>query len=198
MTLSRFRDVYIARAPLVGRLDPSLFAGGVLHFRLALDIARDAGYSACTLTSPAVVHLPNDLEWLEASLQARAFLHQPDLSDHLLNDAIVGMSVKGRVPARSELDSNAIVRGDSLQLTCGEMPNPRPNRYDEFFLERTLAEKPSCASVQVFRASDAAEDLNRRIFLGGLLFSAAVAMLLEAIFTGRTEAEIRASRALDA
>jgi hypothetical protein len=193
MNLSRFRDVYVARAPLLGRLDPRLFAGSVLHFRLSLDIARDAGYSACTLTSPAVVDLPDDLMWLEASQQAQAFLHHPRLSDHLLNDAIVGMSVKDRVPGRSELDSNAIVRGDSLRLTCGEIPNPRPNRNDEFFLERTLAEKPSCASVQTFQTSDAAEDLNRRIFLGGLLLSAAVAMLLEALITGRTEAEVEAN-----
>lgn len=188
MRLSRFRDVYVAQAPLIGRLDPKFFLAGVLKFRLSLDIARDAGYSACSLTSPALVSFPgHSLMWWEANRQALDFLDHPPLADAMLNDAAVGMSVNDRVPDRSELDSNARVRGDSIQLTCGEIPNPKPNPYDEFFLERVLAEKPSCASVQTFRTSDAAEDLNRRIFLGGLLLSAAVAMLLEALFTGRTE-----------
>jgi hypothetical protein len=105
---------------------------------------------------------------------------------HLVDDAIVEMSAKDRAPDQGEIDSSAAAHGRSVMLTCGEIPNPKPSTQDDFFLERKAAKRPSCASTATFRKSDEDEDLNRRIFLGGLLLSTAIAMLLEAFVTGRT------------
>jgi hypothetical protein len=84
------------------------------------------------------------------------------------------------------------VHSDSLEMSCSyELPNSPEQgarlEEDPFYVQRYLAEKSSCASVQTFRASDSAGELNRRVFLAGLLLSAAAAMILEALATGRTE-----------
>jgi hypothetical protein len=192
MTVSRFQGASVAHAPLRGRLEPRLLSARVLLFRLSLDATRGAGYAACSMTSPALFGLPGDNAVGDlASLSGEAFLRKrARLAYAPLTDAIVHMSVPGRIPDRSELDANAIVHGDSLLLTCddGFVHHLSPAaREDEYFYMRTLAVEPSCASVQSFRASDAVESLSLRLFLAGVLLGAAVTILLEALAIGRTE-----------
>jgi hypothetical protein len=194
MAVARSHEAYVAQAPLFGRLEPNLLGSRAMLFRLSLEATRGAGYAACSMTSPALFGLPgDDALWDLAETRGKAFMYRREgvrMSRPPLTDAIVRMSVPGRTPDRSELDAGAVVHGGSVLLTCEDGFNhflPREAREDEFFYLRTLAAEPSCASVQTFRTSDSSEDLNRRLFLAGLLLSAAVAMLLEAVALGRTE-----------
>jgi hypothetical protein len=190
MKVSRFRGTYVIDGTLNGHVERNLISPRVLVFRLFLDVTRSAGYSACYMTSPALFGLVGHGLWQSASADGEAYFRRRVPAAYApLRDAIVHMSVPGRLPDRTVLDANAIVRGDSLQLTCnGSLPVSRKRlEEDEYYYARALAEQPSCASVQTFRAGDAAEDLNRRLFLAGFLFSAAFTMLLEALATGRTD-----------
>jgi hypothetical protein len=106
-----------------------------------------------------------------------------------IEHAIVWMAVPHRVPDRSTLDAGARVRRNRVLVTCsGIVPTPiGEQRHDPYFYERTLQEESSCASVQTFRASDAADTLNLRIFVAGILVSAAIGILLEAFVTGKID-----------
>ena len=190
MNVSQVRGTYVIHGTLNGHLERDLLSPRVLLFRLYLDVTRSADYSACYMTSPALFGLSGRRLWQTASIDGEAyFRHRAKIAYPPLRDAIVRMSVPGRLPDRTVLDANASVRGDSLQLACTDrFPIARKRlEEDEYYYARALAEKPSCASVQTFRANDAGEDLNRRLFLAGFLLSAAFGMLLEALATGRTE-----------
>jgi hypothetical protein len=164
----------------------------LVFFRLHLETSKAAGYSSCYLTSPALVEYPGlDEHWEHAAnVGGIYFIRQGrrHLDYGPVTDAFVNMKVPGQRPDRSELDGGGFVRGDSVQLTCaGEIPRGRvKTEEDAFYIQRTVARQPSCASIQTFRASDATEDLNRRLFLAGVVLSAAVAILLEALAIGKT------------
>lgn len=190
MKVSRFHGTYVVHGRLNGYIERNLLSPRVLIFRLFLDLTRRAGYSACYMTSPALFGLAGNMLWQRASADGEEyFRRRTRVAYWPLRDAIVHMSVPGRLPDRTVLDANARVRGDSLQLTCrGSLPVSRKRvEEDEYYHALALAEEPSCASVQTFRAGDASEDLNRRLFLAGFLFSAAFGMLLEALATGQTD-----------
>lgn len=189
MKVSRFHGTYVVHGHLNGYIERGLLSPRVLIFRLFLDVTRSAGYSACYMTSPALFGLVGNTLWQRASTDGEEyFRRRVRVAYAPLRDAIVHMSVPDRLPDRTALDANARVRGDSLQLTCrGSLPVARKRvEEDEYYHALALAEEPSCASVQTFRGGDASEDLNRRLFLAGFLFSAAFGMLLEALATGQT------------
>jgi len=83
----------------------------------------------------------------------------------------------------------AQVRRSRILVTCTDvLPNPtRRFVHDPYFYWRMLLDESSCASVQTFRASNAQDKLNLRLFIAGILVSAAVAILLESLLTGKME-----------
>lgn len=188
MRLARFRTAFIAE----GRLRAPSEA---YFFRLRLNAAESAGYSSCYVTSPSLFGLTGaNAEWDLANQMGEIHRSQsaPDpkpLAYSPVKDAILQMSAPGMLPDRGSLDAGAIVRSDGLQVTCtGLIPQrPAAAEGDEFFYERTLAEQSSCASVQTFRAGDIDAELNRRLFLAGVLLSIAVGLLFEAVVSGRVE-----------
>ncbi len=192
MTISRFRGVYIVEG--LTRTPSVFFNNDSIYFRLTINASRSAGYSACYLTSPGLVEYPGASQtWDKAAQLAEIYQERRHFTRTFeyapLNDAIVRMAVPGELPDRTALDAHAVVRSDSLQLTCSaEVPDdPHLLESDYFSYERILATESNCASVQTYREPGAADDLNRRLFLAGVLLSAAVAMLIEAVATGRTE-----------
>ncbi|MGN6557011.1 MAG: hypothetical protein ACTHLH_03250 [Solirubrobacterales bacterium] len=192
MDLRPFRHIYVANVSIPKRWVAR--NGATIYFRLRVSAASQAGYGACYLTSPSLVEYPGaDPRWNAAQSLLDIFLQNRGKWSQLeyapLNDAILSMAVHGKLPDRSAIDAGALVRGDSLLLTCsGEIPD-EPHRLEEdaFHYERVLVGESSCASVQTFRASDAADSLNLRLFFAGVLLSAAVGMLLEAGVTGTTK-----------
>lgn len=107
----------------------------------------------------------------------------------MVTDGIVNMSVSHEVPDRSALDSEAQVQDGAAVVTCnGYIPYaPKAYAHDPFYEERTLLDARSCGSVQTFRASDASDSIGVRIFLAGIVISAAIGMILEALITGRLD-----------
>jgi hypothetical protein len=191
MRLARFRHGYVATAKIPRGWHSEGEDRTFLRFSVAA--SGGAGYGSCYLTSPALFEYPGeDQRWYTAQSLTNIYLRQRRLPRRLeyapLTDAILYMSAAGKTPDRAATDAGALVRGDSLLLTCsGEVPDrPRRERADAFYYERILLGESSCASVQTFRASDAVESSNLRLFFAGVLLSAAVAMLLEAVVTGRT------------
>jgi hypothetical protein len=102
------------------------------------------------------------------------------------------MSVQNEQPDRTVINSGAHVQHRDTVLTCTDI-SPEASRIyrnDPFFGTRNLyAGEAACASTQTFRSSDASESLNRRVFFAGILISAAVGILLEALITGRLDTE---------
>lgn len=189
---SRRGGGYVVQAPLRNRIEPSLWSGRVLLFRFRVDASREVGHESCSMSSPVLFGNGGKYQaWYQASSAGEALLRGRGAgAQPVMDGAIVRMAVPDRVPDRSELDAGAQVHGRSLLLTCDDgfahFP-PRAAREDDFFTMRSLVEQSSCASVQTFRAPDAAEDLNRRLFLAGALISAAVAVLLAAIGRPRSD-----------
>ncbi|MGN6588305.1 MAG: hypothetical protein ACTHKT_12695 [Solirubrobacterales bacterium] len=184
--ISRRGGGYAIQARLRNRIEPDLWVGRVLLFRFRVDAGREVGHESCSITSPALFGSAGENQlWYQAGAAGEVLLRKRGpVIKPVMDDAIVQMAVPDRVPDRSELDAGAKVHGASLLLTCEDgfahFP-PRTAREDDFFTMRTLAEQPSCAGVQTFRAPDAPEDLNRRLFLAGALISTAVALLLASI-----------------
>jgi hypothetical protein len=183
---SPYGDGFVIRAPLRSRIERSLWVGRVLLFRFRVDASRAGGYGSCSISSPALFGMAGQQPlWYQASAVGEALLRErAPVVQPVMDDAIVQMSVPGRIPDRSELDAGAKVRGRSLLLACDDgfahFP-PRAAREDDFFNMRTLVEQSSCGSVQTFKAHGASEDRERRLFFAGALVSAAVAILLAAV-----------------
>jgi hypothetical protein len=160
--------------------------------QLGVAAAKNAGHRSCFATAPGLFEYPGDASQWNAAQQ----IGYQWLQDHRhvptvyapLSDAIVKMSVRGMIPDRSALDAGARVQGGRAVFTCtGNVPEVSDQKGDDFATERELATRSNCSSVQRFAASDAVDDLNRRIFLAGLLAAAGLSMLLEALVLGRTE-----------
>jgi hypothetical protein len=190
MRLVRFRGVELAEAPV--RFDES----GSASFRIRLLATRSAGFGSCYETSPDAFEYPgaDTTAWDEANNEGEIYFHDPARSprpmlDYApLTDAIMRMSVHGESPNRGSLDAGGVVANNLVQLTCtGIVPLPSAAyRRDAFYYERALVAQSNCSSVQTFQADNATTDLNLRVFAAGILLSAAIAMLLEALATGQT------------
>lgn len=189
MRLIPFRHGFIAEGPI-----PHTFSVQneyVIYFRFFADVSQGAGYESCYLTSPSLFEFAGaDQRWQNASSLTNIYLERsrPHLGTEYapVSDAVVYMSAEGKIPDRAAIDVGAEVRANRLLLTCtGELPQ-QPKEGDAFFYERTLLTESSCASAQTFRASDADTSSNLRLFFAGILLSAAMAMLLEALVTGRS------------
>ncbi len=187
--LGKREDTYVA----AGRIN-DWTEGAAAEFQLVLLATRSAGYESCYMTSPALFEFQGDEQiWTDADSNRTIYLqeHHRDgnLGSGLLTDATVTMSVPGEQPDRTLLDSGAHVKRGDIVLSCSAyLPEPpSAQTEDSFFYTRELPLEPSCASVQTFRSSDAADNLNRRVFFAGILISAAVGLLLEALVTGTVD-----------
>ncbi len=164
-------------------------------FRLHVIQHDSAGYRVCYVTSPALFEYAGDSTYWSAAQELGQMWFDNNTSFRVdyapLTDAIVRMAVAGMLPDRGSLDAGAIVQRRTALLTCtADVPvDASADPSKSFEPWRQLATASNCASIQRFVASDAANDLNRRIFVAGLLASAAVGMLLEALVLGRTEGE---------
>ena len=184
---------------IAGRVGQRRYTFGP-YFRLHLRATREAGHRSCYVTTPGLFEYPGDTEyWSVANSLGYLWFEKhghADLDYAPLADALVRVSVDGMVPDRSALDANAAVQRRKAVLACtGNIPSPPDDKHDPFATLRTLSTTPNCGSVQRFAASDAAADLNRRIFIAGLLASAALGMLLEAAMLGRTRTAVPESEA---
>jgi hypothetical protein len=195
MRVIRFRNIYV----LDGHVRHWDTDERSVQFRFQLAVSRPAGYESCDLTSPALFEFQGaEPAWGQAS-QAPIYFQElhPEKETRLhewpLDDAIIWMGVPHRSPDRTVLDAGAQVRRNRILVTCtGVSPNPSGDQVrDPFYYRRTLTEESSCASVQTFRAAAASDSLNRRIFIAGILFSAAVGILLEAFITGTIDRDDR-------
>jgi len=173
------------------------YADEEVGFRLTLMASHPAGFRSCYETSPALFQFKGEdtQAWVNASSNTEIYLRERHkhgrLAGESLTDAAMQMSVTGQEADRSALDASAQVHHGNATLNCTALlpESPPEFRDDPYFYTRTLRGESSCASVQTFRATDAADSLNRRVFFGGILISAAVGILLEVFLTGKLDAD---------
>ncbi|MFL5832684.1 MAG: hypothetical protein ACJ76B_01710 [Solirubrobacterales bacterium] len=179
---------------LDSRVDGSGLGLAEVRFRLSLDAASSAGFEACSTTSPAVLEYQGGEPEFERATNAITYLYDHHLygtgevEAFNVDDALVWMSVKDHQPDRGLLDHGSRVVAGRVLVTCSStspIASSGP-REDPFASFRQALEESSCGSVQTFRRAGAAETLNERIFFAGILISAGVALLFEALLMGKT------------
>jgi hypothetical protein len=196
---SRWRRVvvtpYAGISILDSRIDGSSLGLADVRFRLSLDAISPAGFEACSTSSPAILeHQGGDPEFDRAT-NAITYPYQHHLRGtgeveaFNVNDALVWMSVEGHQPDRGLLDHSSRVVANRVLVTCtssspGALSLGPPR--DLFSAFRQALEESSCGSVQTFRRAGAAETLNARVFLAGILISVGVTLLFEALLMGKT------------
>jgi hypothetical protein len=152
--------------------------------RLTLVSSHSAGYEACDVTSPALFEYQGGEEYFApAHIYGEGYLEDHSgrgFNGTLLTEAVINMAVPHEMPDRTVLDAGAQVRRSFvLHLACNA-PDPARERYPS-----QESQQSSCASVQTFRAPDASDSLDRRVFFSGILISMAIGILLEAVLTGK-------------
>lgn len=161
------------------------------RFRITVGIVRSAGFEACYLTSPALMEYKGAtrLGWDIANGDGGVYLDThdyPEVDYSPVTDAIWRMGVPRHPPDRSSIDGGGFVSGSRVVVACDSRIDNAFRRAQnaEFDVATRLMREPSCASTQVFRATNANGVFNRRTFLAGLLLSIAIALLLETTATG--------------
>ncbi len=160
-----------------------------------VDVARRGSFGACYVDTPQLLEDSTDTEsfapaqdgavdW--AQKHAKPF----EVMNALFPEAVITTRVNGMIPDRSSLVSDSVVRRNAVLAICdSRVPeaDSADTRADEFYYVLKTFAKRGCGELQRFQVIGAAEALNRRVFLGGLLLSTALAILLEAAFIGRVE-----------
>lgn len=190
MAVHRFREMTVLTSP---RGDWWSETFNTARFRMRVGRVRSAGYGACYLSSPAVTEFQGvDSAWSEANGEGGVFLSLrkrfPEVDYAPLTDAVFRMRIKGHPPDRSSIDGGAFVAGSRAVVTCETNidSNAAIHRGSDYSVGMHYMRQSNCSSVQVFRDVNSAGDLNRRVFLGGLILSIAAALLLEALVTAST------------
>jgi hypothetical protein len=127
--------------------------------------------------------------WSNVSEHMLLYVEEHHLGENLFNtlalDAVMRMSVPRQEPDRAALDAGAHVQQGSVILTCTTHEPPHSeaadDRYNNYL--RHLGER-FCASIQTFRARDAAAKLTVRNTIASVLVGV-VASLLVAALTNR-------------
>ncbi len=180
---------------LDSRVDGSSLGLADVRFRLSLDEVSSAGFEACSTTSPAVLEYQGGEPEFERATNAITYLYEHhisgagDVEAFNVDDALVWMSVKDHQPDRGLLDHGSRVVAGRVLVTCTST-SPIVSSFgsggDPFASFRQSLEESSCGSVQTFRRAGAVETLNEHIFFAGILISAGVALLFEALLMGET------------
>jgi hypothetical protein len=151
-------------------------------------LASSAGYKTCFASSPQLFELAavNDA-WRRAAalartagLRARGAVFLPTQ----LSSGIIDLTVAEKLPDPATLDADALIVAGGVRMTCSAAA-PIGGELDVGRTLRQLATRSNCGSTQLFRASSAATGLTWLTFFGGLVLSAAIAALLEAVFLER-------------
>jgi len=170
-----------------------------VRFRLLLDAPAASGFEACSVASPALLEYQGGEKVFERATEVFGYLeghvdHDVERVEAFdVSDGLIWMKVAGHQPDRSMLTTGTGVRGNRVLVTCTSSRYSGSSR-DPFSYFRQAVEEPSCATVQTFRAAGAEETLSERIFFAGILISAGVALLIEALIGGGVDQVERISR----
>lgn len=169
------------------------------EFRLKVTAAHPAGFRSCYLTSPGIggprEGLGPDREpQISAAVEEFAVAHhsQENLLQQLTLDAVMEMIVPGQEPEAAVANANLAAQPGGTVTTCstrstrGLESDGEVDRFSEYL--RNRAGRP-CAGVQRFQSRDLQASLTKHVFISGLLLSAGMAMLLDALM-GATDAVI--------
>lgn len=187
--LSQIEDAYIASSMISNWTAPDQAA----EFRLKLMAASSAGYGECYVTSPTIIDarhegvIEDEQEaWSNVSERLPLYVEEHNLGENLATtlqlDAVMQMSVPHQEPDRAALDAGAHVQQGNVILTCATHESTgseaTDDRYYEYF--RHLGER-FCASIQTFRARDAAAQLTVRNTIASVLVGVVASLLVLAL-----------------
>ena len=149
-------------------------------------VGRPAGYGGCYVTSPQLFDSSTvNAAWEIAHRAADAYSHthsRTPFDPAKLVAGVLDVSVRHKVPDRGAIDANGVIADQAVRVECS-LSTPATDEEVSAALVLQAATRSNCGSTQTFHASDAATILNARVFGAGLALSAAVAILLEAIFS---------------
>jgi hypothetical protein len=182
----------IAEVPVAHWQGPSTPA----EFRLTLAAARPAGFRSCYVTSPSIDDFYEPGNAVEAQpdrvfsvstflerRRARASLEEP-----LYLDAIVESEVAGQEPQDLSAPAHLTSHPRAAISTCTTYPNEGHGKeVDSYRADLNSRSSRPCAGVQMFRSSSLQATLTQRGFWAGLIASAGLAILIEALVTGVTD-----------
>lgn len=179
MHLRKFRNVYVAwtdEGPWFGD------EGENVDFRMELDSYAHQGYGSCFARTPGLFEFVNT--WHEAQDQAMILLGGKRFSGRSGTDtfayqvatrASVSTSVAGMEPDRGTMPGNASVSAREATVSCSNPTNGLGDSNPAAFQQN------DCGTTISFRDPASAGDLNRRVFLAGLLLSASIGIALECV-----------------
>jgi hypothetical protein len=160
-------------------------------------IGTSAGYGACYATTPQLFE-PSTVNtaWEAAHRTSERYLGTHNLTSFdpgTLVAAVVDVSVAHEVPDRGALDANGVIAEQAVRVACSSSPAEK-QETNPAATTLLSATRSNCGSTQTFRSSNAAAILNGRVFGAGLALSAAVAILLEAVFSAHRSSRERSDR----
>jgi hypothetical protein len=174
------------------------------EFRLKVTAAEPAAFGSCYLTSPGIGGPAEEVDsYPEPKIRSAVETftsshHSPlNLSDQIGLDAVMEMAAPGQEPEAAVASAAVANRPGGAVTTCstrdakGLTPEGEIDRFAEYRQNR--AKRP-CAGVQRFESRNLQASLAKHTYISGILLSAGMGMLLDALMGATAAAASRVRR----
>jgi hypothetical protein len=166
------------------------------EFRLTLAAAQPAGFGSCYVTSPAIGDFYEsgnaDEAPPETTFSVSTFLQgrnvSANLEEPLYLDAFAESEVPGQEPEDTAASTRLTLHPRAAIASCTTFPTEaHSGELDPYSEDLSARAARPCAGLQLFRSSSLQATLTRHVFFSGLLASAGITMLIEALVAGVTD-----------
>lgn len=166
------------------------------EFRLTLAAAQPAGFESCYVMNPAIGDFYESGNADEASPKTTYVIGEflegrhvsANLGEPLYLDAITESEVPGQEPEDASRSARLTLHPRAAVISCTTFPaETHANESDPYSEALSARTARPCESVQLFRSSSLQATLTEHVFIAGLLASAGITILVEALLTGVTD-----------
>jgi hypothetical protein len=170
--------------------------GEPAEFRLTLAAVQPAGFESCYVMNPAIGDFYERGNADEASPETTYAIDEflkgrhvsANLGEPLYLDAIAESEVPGQEPEDAAGSARLTLHPRAAAISCTTYPaEAQVNESDPYSEALSARTARPCESVQLFRSSSLQATLTKHVFVAGLLASAGITILVEALLTGVTD-----------
>jgi hypothetical protein len=161
-----------------------------------LAAAQYASFGSCYVMNPAVGEFYESGNADEASPETTYSVDEflkdrhvsANLGEPLYLDAIAESEVPGQEPEDAAGSARLTLHPRAAIISCTTFPAEAHASESDPYIEALSARTARpCESVQLFRSSSLQATLTEHVFISGLLATAGLAILIEALLTGVTD-----------
>jgi hypothetical protein len=166
------------------------------EFRLTLGAAQPASFESCHVMNPAIGDFYESGNADEASPKTTYAIDEflkgrhvsANLAEPLYLDAITESEVPVQEPEDAAGSARLTLHPRAAAISCTTFPaEAHANESDPYSEVLSARTARPCESVQLFRSSSLQATLTEHVFIAGLLASAGITILIEALLTGVTD-----------